>query len=205
MRKIVPILFLFLMTISSLAYGDERPLDVLKGGVEEALTILKDPQYEDISQKEEQREKIWQVIRKIFDLREMAKRTLARNWKRFTPQQRMEFSEVFGEFLGNNYLRKIQGGYKDEKILYLNQEMISSSKAQIKTKILRESIEIPVNYRMLKRSETWKVYDVVIEGVSLMKNYRRQITNLLMKESPDQVIERLKKKIEQQKKEKKER
>jgi len=66
-------------------------------------------------------------------------------------------------------------------------------------------MEIPVNYRMLKRSETWKVYDVVIEGVSLMKNYRRQITKLLMKESPDQMIERLKKRIEQQKKEKKER
>ncbi len=205
MRKIVPILFLFLMTVSSLAHGDEQPLDVLKGGVEEALTILKDPQYEGISRKEEQSEKIWQVIRKIFDLREMAKRTLARNWKRFTPQQRTEFSEVFGEFLGNNYLRKIQGGYKGEKVIYLSQEMISGSKAQVKTKILRETIEIPVNYRMLKRSETWKVYDVVIEGVSLMKNYRRQITKLLMKESPDQVIERLKKKIDQQEKEKKER
>ena len=128
------------MTISSLAHGDEQPLDVLKGGVEEALTIQKDPQYEGISQKEEQSEKIWQVIRKILDLREMAKRTLARNWKRFTPQQRTEFSEVFGEFLGNNYLRKIQGGFKGEKVIYLSQEMISNSKAQVKTKILRESI-----------------------------------------------------------------
>ena len=201
MRKIVPILFLFLMAISSLAHGDEQPLDVLKGGVEEALTILRDTQYEGISQKEEQKEKIWQVIRKIFDLKEMAKRTLARNWKRFTPQQRTEFSEVFGEFLGNNYLRKIQGGYKGEKVIYLNQDIISNSKAQVKTKILRETIEIPVNYRMLKRNETWKVYDVVIEGVSLMKNYRRQVNKLLFKESPDQVNERLKKRIEQQKEE----
>ena len=78
--------------------------------------------------------------------------------------------------------------------------MISKSKVLVKTKIIREGVEIPINYRMYKPKDNWKIYDVKIEGVSLVKNYRDQFRKILLKESPDQLIERVQKKLENQKK-----
>lgn len=200
MTRIMPILFFLLISIPSLAYG-EQPLNHLQKHIEQAMTILKDPQYDNPSKKELQRSKIWKIIQGIFDLEEMAKRTLAHNWKRFSPQEKKEFVDVFSGFLGDNYIRKIQGGFKEEKVAYLNQEMLTDSKALVKTKIVRETTEIPVNYGMLKETDTWKVYDVIIEGVSLVANYRSQFSGILMKESPARLIEMIKKKIKQQKEE----
>jgi phospholipid transport system substrate-binding protein len=200
MTRIIPVFFFLLMAIPSLAFG-EQPLDQLQRHIEQALAILKDPKYHNPSEKELQRSKIWEIIQDIFDLEEISKRTLANNWKRLTPSEKKEFVDVFGEFLGDNYIRKIQSGFKKEKVVYLEQEMLTDSKALIKTNIIRETTEIPVNYSMLKERDTWKVYDVVIEGVSLVANYRSQFSGILMKESPARLIEMIKEKIKQQKEE----
>ena len=103
-------------------------------------------------------------MRKAFDFTELSGRALAANWKTLNPQQRKEFSEVFSEVLGNTYLDKIQGGYRDEKVEYIGQEMVSDTKAVVKTKIIREKGEIPVDYSMRLKNDNWKVYDVQVEG-----------------------------------------
>jgi len=200
MTRITPVLFFLLITIPTLAFGEE-PLNRLQRHIEQALATLKDPKYNNPSERELQRSKIWEIIQGIFDLEEMSKRTLAHNWNRFTPQEKKEFVNVFGEFLGDNYIQKIQSGFKEEKVAYLHQEMVTDSKAMIKTSIVRETSEIPVNYSMIKEKDTWKVYDVVIEGVSLVANYRSQFSGILMKESPARLIDMIKKKIKQQKEE----
>lgn len=200
MRKITLVFILLFTVLPSLAHS-EQPLNVIQEHVDQVINILKDPQYKEKAQEDLQLEKIWEVILQIFDFREMAKRTLARHWKSFTNQERKEFSHLFTKLLGNTYLDKIQKGYQDEKVIYLAQEMITSSKALVKTKILRETIEIPVFYRMIDRGENWKVYDVNIEGVSLVKNYRAQFSKILMKKSPSQLIEILQKKIKRQERE----
>ena len=200
MTRIMPVLFFLLIILPSPAFGED-PLHQLKRHVEQALATLKDPKYHNSSEKELQRSKIWEIIQDIFDLEEMSKRTLAQNWNRFTPQEKKEFVNVFGEFLGDNYIRKIQSGFKEEKVVYLEQEMLTDSKAMVKTKIIRETTEIPVNYSMLKEKNTWRVYDVIIEGVSLVANYRSQFSGILMKESPARLIEMIRKKIKQQKEE----
>jgi len=175
-----------------------QPMEILKGAIEQIMDILEDPRYKDAAQKEAQREKIWEVIQKHFDSTEMAKRALARNWRKFTPQERKKFAEVFAELLRNTYLEKIQGEYKSEKVIYLGQEKITDTKAVVKTKVFREKIEIPVDYSLQMRSEIWKVYDVNIEGVSLVKNYRTQFRKILLKETPAQLIDRLKEKVAKQ-------
>ena len=197
MKRVILILFLLFFCLSSTAHS-AQPLDVLKDAINQVLSILEDPVYQDASRKESQQKKIRCIINQIFDFKEMSKRTLARNWKIFTAQQKKEFSDVFGEFLADNYLKKIQTGFKGEKVVFLSQEMVTDTKAMAKTKILRETVEIPVDYSMLMRSGTWKVYDVKIEGVSLMKNYRAQFSSILLKEKPSQLIDRLRKKIEEQ-------
>jgi phospholipid transport system substrate-binding protein len=176
-------------------------MDALKGQIDEGLSLLSDPKYKDPSLKSVQRKKIWEIVRKAFDFTELSGRTLAANWKNLSPQQRREFSEVFSEVLGNSYLDKVQGGYRDEKVAYLTQEMVSDTKAVVKTKIIREKGEIPVNYSMRLKDNSWKIYDVQVEGVSLVQNYRSQFNDILAKESPDELIRRLEKKLADQKRE----
>ena len=198
-KKIKPIIFMFILIIPIAAYGTE-PIDSLKGPFDQIIQLLKDPLLQDVSQKDLQREKIWEVVRGIFDFREMGKRALARNWKKFTPEQRQEFTYLFSKVLGNSYIGRIQGEYEDERIVYQEQKKISNTKARVKTKIMRRSTDIPVVYNMLQRDGSWKIYDVNIEGVSLVKNYRTQFEKILMKDPPATLIDRLKKKIELQEK-----
>ena len=117
--------------------------------------------------------------------------------------QKAEFSHLFSRLLGGTYLDRIQRGYSNEKVVYLDQDMMTNSKAVVKTKVLRESVEIPVFYSLIKKGEAWSVYDVNIEGVSLVKNYRKQFSEILIKRSPAQLIEMIKKKVNHQEKERK--
>ncbi len=198
-KQIMSVIFALIVTIPCSANGIE-PLDALKLPVDQVLGILNDPQYQDAVQRNAQREKIWETIRQDFDFEIMSQLALARNWEKFTLQQRKEFTGLFAELLENTYVDKIQGGYEEEKVLYLGQKMVSDSKARVTTKILRRNGDIPIVYSMLKRNELWKVYDVNIEGVSLIQNYRTQFGDILAKDSPAQLIERLKQKIALQKK-----
>lgn len=194
MKRIIPVFILIFIYMTPRAYGLE-PMEELRKPIDQVIRILRDPQYIDDAQKKLQHDKIWKIVQELFDFKEISKRSLARNWLIFTLQERKEFTDIFAEFLGDIYIDKIQGEYHNEKVVYLGQEMITDSKAIVKTKILRETLEIPIDYRMLMRKGNWKVYDVNIEGVSLVKNYRTQFSETLLSETPAQLIERVRKKI----------
>ncbi len=199
MKRICIFIFMFIL-IHTPTYGAE-PLDVLRQGVNQLITILNDPQYQDEAQRRSQKEMMWNTIRDIFDFQEMSKRAVGRYWKDFDKKQKMIFSRILSELLGRTYLDRIQRGFEDEKVYYLGQELITESKALVKTNIHKAGVEIPVYYNLLKEGETWKVYDINIEGVSLVKNYRTQCSQILVKRPPAKLIEILKAKIERQKSE----
>ena len=194
------ILIGFLLIVSQTATAGE-PTEVIKGPMDEALALLRDPQYktDDPAKKAEQRQKFWSLIEPVFDFRVLSQRTLARNWKKFNEAQQAEFAQVFGDMLGNIYVDRIQGGYSDETVEF-GSERIHDSKplAVVKTFIVSSRNRIPVDYSLIKKDGNWRVYDVKVEGVSLVKNYRSQFKEILAKESPDQLIERLKKKVAEQ-------
>jgi phospholipid transport system substrate-binding protein len=186
--------------MAHLAHG-AQPLDELKGPIEQVINILRDPQYKDPSQKDLQREKMWEIARKIFDFEAIAQGTITRfRWNGFTPRQREEFTNVFTEFVGNNYFNRIQGEYHNEEVVFLKQEMFSESKARVMTEIQRNAIKTPVDYSMWLRDGHWKIFNVYIEGVSLLGNYRDQFERFLTNSSIEDLISELKKKVEQQKK-----
>ena len=197
---------LFLSVFLLLAIGQTvsagEPIDVLKGPMDEALALLRDPQYkaDDPGKKAEQRSKFWAIIEPVFDFKELSKRTLARNWKKFNATQQADFADVFSELLGNIYVDRIQGGFSDETVEFGDQFLHDSRPlAVVKTFIVSSRNRIPVDYSMVKKGEEWRVYDVKVEGVSLVKNYRSQFKEILAKETPDQLIDRLKQKVEEQK------
>lgn len=194
MKKLLLVLIFVLTAGLSNVYADE-PLTVLKGEIDKVFNILNDETYKDESNKEEQHNRLWNIIKGIFDFKIMSRYTLARNWRDFTPEEQQEFAEVFGRFLGNNYLNKIQSGFSGQEVEYLGDEMVSDGKAVVKTNIIKNNVKTPVNYNMRLNNNTWKIYDVKIEGVSLLKNYRSQFGSILLKDKPGQLIESIKAKI----------
>lgn len=196
MRSILIGCLLALTAISSLADGDQ-PIEALQKGVEEGFRILQDPEFNHADRKDTQQQKLGKILEQLFDFREFSRRVLASNWKDFTPLQRKEFVRVFTEFLSKFYLGKLQEKYKDETLIYVGQELKSATRALVNIKIVWKGQKIPVDLRMIKRKGLWKVYDIQFLGISAVRNYRAQFQFILRKETPGQVIERLKQKIEQ--------
>ncbi len=198
LKRFIVICCLCIFGITPLSLAAD-PLETLRGPIEEVIRLLNEPLYHDAALKQEQRDKIWKTIQTVFNFKEVSKRTLARNWKKFSPKEQNEFVDVFSEFLGNIYVDKIQGEYHNEKIAYLNQKIVKKTRAMVRTNILRASVEIPVDYKMKLFDGEWKIYDVNIEGVSLVKNYRVQFKKILLKNSNQHLIEQIQKKLEKQK------
>jgi phospholipid transport system substrate-binding protein len=180
----------------------EQPIDALKGPIDKVIQILEDPQYEDPARKADQREKIRLVMSPMFDFELIAKRATGRfHWENsFTAQQRQEFTDLFAEFLGNNYLTRINETVKGLKVEYLDEVIDDSGRrAKVRTKVPESNSDVAVDYSMGSRAGKWKIYDVYVEGVSLVQNYQSQFRSLFDKESAAQVIDRLRRKIEEQK------
>ena len=187
MRRSFFICLLILLSLPSLGRG-EQPIDVLQRNINRGIAILKDPQYLDVNKKTAQLEELCQAAWQLFDFREISKRVLAYRWRSFSPTQRLQFIDVFTEFLCKYYLTRLQERYGDEKVIYLGQKLINDSRASVKVNVLWRGLEVPVEVRMLNRSGTWKVYDIVIFGISGVQNYRAQFQELLLRVSPSQVI-----------------
>jgi len=196
MRSILIACLLVLTAIPSLADGDQ-PIEALQKGVEAGLRILEDPEYNETDRNDAQQQKLGIILQQLFDFREFSRRVLASNWKDFTPSQRKEFVRVFTEFLSKFYLGKLQEKYKDETLIYVGQELKTPTRALVNVKVVWKGQKIPVDLRMIKRKGLWKIYDIQFLGISAVRNYRAQFRFILRKETPDQVIERLKQKIEQ--------
>ena len=190
------LLCILISTVTVASADGTQPIDVIQNAIDSAFKIMNDPKYAEKVNKEQLQREVWEAIKDIFDYREISRRALGRNWKKFTPSQRKEFTRIFSQFLKRNYLRKLKSEYKDAKFVYDGQDLLSKTQAAVKTTFKRRTTEISVNYRLLHRNNRWRVYDVNIEGVSMIKNYRSQFNELLSKESPDELIERFKKKLE---------
>ena len=178
----------------------EQPLEAVQRGFDKGISVLADPQYQDPSRRKEQEQKLWEITLEIFDFEELSRRILASHWKKFSSPQRKEFIKLIGEFLGKLNLPKLQSKYNGEKVFYIDQKIISKSKALVEIEILWKKLSVPVQLRMKKNHGKWKVYDLTALGVSAVSNYRAQIHQIMQKKSPDQVIEIFKEKIREKKK-----
>jgi len=196
MRSVVFVFLLILVAIPALSDGD-GPIEALQKGVDEGLRILQDPKFKDAKRKDVQHQKLGIILKQLFDFHEFSRRVLASNWKDFTRPQRREFVAVFGEFLSKFYLGKLQEKYKDETLIFVGEELKTSARALVNVQVVWKGQKVPVDLRMIKRKGLWKVYDIEFLGISAVRNYRAQFQSILRKETPGQVIERLKQKIEQ--------
>jgi phospholipid transport system substrate-binding protein len=173
------------------------PLDTVQQSVNKVLDVLRDPKLKADSAKKVKKEKLRIIYKSMFDEVEFSKRTLARNWSKLNEAQQKEFVDLFEQVLEKSYIDKILS-YTNEKIEFYKEDLNSETQAEILTKIVTSSKEIPISYRVIKKDNTWKVYDVVVENVSLVLNYRTQFNDILTKNSPEQLLEILRKKVKAQ-------
>jgi phospholipid transport system substrate-binding protein len=168
------------------------PTDAVKGTINEVVKILQDESMKKPEKSEERRHALEKAIEGRFSYEEMAKRSLGAQWQSLNEQQRKEFVEAFKTFLSNSYADRITG-YSGEQIQYLN-ERIEQGYAEVRTKIASNKSEIPLDYRLLNKDGGWRVYDVVVDGVSLVNNYRGQFSKIIRTSSYEDLVEKLKKK-----------
>ena len=171
------------------------PTDQIKGTVDKAVLVLKDPRLKPPAKVSERRDQLKQILFARFDFTEMAKRALGSNWRRRTPQEQEEFVRLFTEILERAYADIIET-YTDEKIIYLN-ERIEGGFADVGSKILTSrGEEYSVSYKAHLVSNEWKVYDVIAENISLVNNYRSQFNRVIANSSYEELLRRLRDKAE---------
>ena len=172
------------------------PTDQLRMAIDQILAILRDPALKQPGKANERREKIRAVANEVFDWEEMGKRALARHWEGRSPQEREEFSKLFADLLERSYVGKIEG-YSGEKIIY-EKEMLDGDRAEVRTKLMTKAgTSIPIDYQMQKAGDRWRAYDVKIENVGLVANYRAQFNRIIQQSGYPDLVTRLKTKAEE--------
>jgi phospholipid transport system substrate-binding protein len=160
------------------------------------LKVLQDPELKQPVKGEARRKQIRTIADEIFDWQETGKRALARHWQGRSPNERQEFSALFADLIERSYVGKIEQ-YSGERIVYAGETM-EGDQATVKTKLITKSnTEIPIDYRMQKEGDRWRAYDVVIEGVSLVSNYRTQFNKIIQQSGYGELMNKLKAKQEE--------
>jgi len=197
MKKQFAVLSVLIIFVLSIPVYAGVPMTTVEATVNRVLDVLRDSKLKSPAAKEKKKEKLRVIYKDMFDEIEFSKRTLTRNWNKFNPAERVEFVKLFEQVLEKSYIDKILD-YSNEKVNFYKESMLSDNQAEIQTKIITSSKEIPIFYRMVLKDGKWKVYDVVVENVSLVQNYRTQFNDILTKNTPEQLLEILRKKVKAQ-------
>jgi phospholipid transport system substrate-binding protein len=167
---------LIVAMLFSVSQASAAPLDDVKKTVDEVVRIVADKDMKKSEQK--RRQLLKKTIGTIFDYNEMAKRSLGKNWNPLTPEEKVHFADLFAALLENSYAGKIES-YNNEKIVYVK-ELLDGDHAEIKSKVVTaKRDEFTLDYRMSRQNGRWMAYDVVIEGISLVSNYRSQFSRII--------------------------
>lgn len=197
MRERFPVLgFVFFLFIAGLPYPASAggPTEQTKRTTDKILKIVTDPQLKDESKAKERRALIRKAVDERFDWEELSRRALARHWAKRTQEERKTFVTLFGELLERTYLDRVEG-YSGEEVSYVG-EKVDGEYATVEAKVLTsQKTEVPVLYRMRRKGDEWMVYDISIEGVSLIANYRSQFQSILSRSSYDELVRVLKEQI----------
>jgi phospholipid transport system substrate-binding protein len=172
------------------------PSDQLKTQIDRVLKVLDDPELKKDGRAKARRGAVRKIANDIFDFAETARRSLARHWQARTPAERDEFVQLFSDLLERSYISKVEL-YGGEKIQYLG-DTVDGDQAKVQTKLVtKSSSEIPIEYRMHRKGDRWLVYDVIIEGVSLVANYRTQFNKIIQTDSYQTLIKKMRHKQEE--------
>ena len=194
MKKGVVGILLILWLMSPLVTHSAVPVDMLREHVNKILEVLRDPALKGESGRKVKKERIRVISEEMFDFTELSKRSLGQNWDKFNPDQQKEFIKLYKSLLEETYSEKVTS-YTDEKIVIKKEVGLSEKTVEVQTTIITKTSEVLIYYRLMEKNGNWKVYDVVIEGVSLVSNYRTQFREILASKTPEALLEILRNKV----------
>jgi phospholipid transport system substrate-binding protein len=184
---------IFILLSPSLLWAD-KPMDEIRGVVTKAIQILKESGMKSNDQRKEIVGRLEKIVDPVFDFREMAKRSLGIHWRDLTPQERQEFVPLFKDFLNKLYVGKL-GLYNGEKVLFTG-ETVGTNYAEVNTQVgARNGDQVPVVYMLKRMGGDWKVYDVVVDNVSIDNNYRSQFDRVISSSSYQELVKRIKQRV----------
>ena len=165
------------------------PTEQLKPTLEKLIEIVKDPALQGEDKKQERRQIIMTTVSERFDFAEMSKRVLGPTWREIDKKKQQEFTTQMTKLLENNYIGQLEN-YSGETIDYVG-ERVRQDRAQVSTLIENNGAKYPVHYIMTKDGDKWMVYDINIEGVSLIRNYRAEFNSILLQQNFDGLLQTL--------------
>ena len=173
------------------------PMEQVKTTVTGIIGVMQNKELGKPDKKIARREKIMAYVSQRFDFEEISRQTLAVNWRELSPEQRKNFERLFSELLKNTYIGRVEA-YSNE-VVQFEKEVFDGdqrTKVMVYTKVVKNNQEIPINYKLMAKNDDWFVYDVMIEGVSLVRNYRTEFAKILNQEQYPGLIKRLQEKID---------
>ena len=186
------LMVLLMLVLPSLALAGV-PLDIMKANADRVLEVLRDPKLQGEAGLKAKEQKIEAIADTVFDFVELSKRTLGLNWNNFTPEQRKEFVQLFKFRLRDTYINRV-AAYSNERVNFTKEVPLSDTAVEVQSVVITKNGQVPINYRLMKEGNGWKVYDVVIEGVGLVNNYRTQFREILANNPPEKLLETLRNK-----------
>lgn len=170
------------------------PMNTVETNVNQLIEVLGDPALEGEAGRQKKKEAIREISNRLFDFYALSRRTLGPNWKKFKPDQREEFISLYRKLLESIYMDRLLQ-YQDEKVKFVKEISLGDTRAEVHSAIVAASGDIPIHYKMYRKDGVWKTYDLVVENVSLVGNYRSQFNSMLSKNSPQKVLDVIREKV----------
>ena len=191
--NIILLAVLLIFPLQAFAAGAK---DTVEAQIDKMLAKMQTPEFKGL-ERDAKLTEINQIINQVFDYQELSRRTLGREWKKFSPDQQTEFVELFAKLLENIYADRILA-YTHEKIEFGKETELKKGQMEVESYIITtDNKKVPLFYRLIEKDGQWRVYDVVIEGVSMVKNYRGQFRDILSKNKPEDLLQILRDKTKE--------
>jgi phospholipid transport system substrate-binding protein len=179
------------LSLNSLAMAGE-PTDVVRQITDRVLAVLEDPQWQGPDRQSERQQRLRQISEHAFAWEEMARRALAVHWRERSPQERQEFVQLFRDLVERTYINRLEQASKEKQDILYTGERVEDARAVVSTRaVTSRGTEVPLDYSLIKQNEGWQIYDVRIEGVSLINNYRSQFNDIVRSSSYENLVQKM--------------
>lgn len=169
-----------------------EPTDLVRQITDQVLKILEDPQFQAPNRQAERQERLHKIAEQAFDWQEMARRALAVHWRERTPQEQQEFVKLFRDLVEGTYINRLESAIQEKREIQYVGEQVDGSRATVKTNVVtRRNQQVPIEYRLHKADGRWQIYDVLVEGISLVNNYRSQFNRIITSSSYNELVQKM--------------
>jgi phospholipid transport system substrate-binding protein len=170
-----------------------EPTDLVRQTTDQVLKILEDPQFQTPNRQAERQERLHKIAEQVFDWQEMARRALAVHWRERTPQEQQEFVRLFRDLVEGTYINRLESAIHEKREIQYAAEQVDGPRATVKTNVVtRRNQQVPIEYRLHKADGRWLIYDVLVEGISLVNNYRSQFNRIITSSSYNELVQKMK-------------